>query len=117
MLDVQLARRHGTILLLLSVVLAPAAHAETDPVETFAGSCHFHGSVRFDPPLGPSARQVTATADATGTCDGTLQLADGSARTLRVAPVRYRARSAGTQSCAAADAAGTGSLDFGDAVI
>jgi len=68
--------------------------------------------VNFDPPLTNSPQALRAVARGGGACSGTLVDRRGRSRRLDHDLVRYRARSTGDQSCAAAAATGAGSLKF-----
>ena len=91
--------------------------AKHSKVETFNGSCDFAGTVTFDPPLSGSIQPTHAVADLNGTCSGTLTRADGRAKRLDRARVRYHAESQGDQSCGTSVASGAGFLDFKQARI
>jgi hypothetical protein len=90
-----------------ALVAAPGAWAGSGGSSTFSGSCQFEGSVSFDPPLGTATQETVAEARAVGPCTGTWTT---GRRTFQLDgdEVRYRARSLGQQSCAAADASGRG---------
>jgi hypothetical protein len=89
-----------------ALVAAPGASAGGGS-STFSGSCQFEGSVSFDPPLGTAMQETVAEAKAAGPCTGTWTTGK---RTFELDgdEVRYRARSLGQQSCAAAEATGRG---------
>lgn len=98
----------AAILIISAAAFAPAAHATS-----FDGSCDFSGTVRFDPPMTTTPQPVAQSADAPGTCSGTLVDRRRSDK-LNAAPATYRARSSGDAvSCAFGVASGGGVLTLG----
>lgn len=77
--------------------LAPAAA----PASSFEGSCAFSGAVHFDPPMTTTPQPTSQSADAPGTCSGTLVDRRGRTRAVDGVRARYRASSSGDSvSCA-----------------
>jgi hypothetical protein len=103
----------AAILIISAAVLAPAAHATS-----FNGSCDFSGTVRFDPPMTTTPQPVAQTADAPGTCSGTLTDRRGRRHTLNAAAARDQAWSSGDAvSCEFGVATGSGRLTFAAGVV
>jgi hypothetical protein len=92
--------------------MAQAGDAATSP--SFAGSCDFHGKVRFSPALTGAPQPGRGRATATGACTGTVTDAHGQAHEVTSAPARYRAWNASdTMGCAGGPAEGAGRLVIG----
>lgn len=95
-----------TVLLLCT---APAGAAERRS-QTFEGSCSLSGSVVQDPPITTVPAPGSATAEASGTCSGTITDHKGRVRQIDAAPSRYAASASGTVGCAGGSATGAGVL-------
>lgn len=95
--------KHGTY---RKQVLAP-----DENTDSFAGSCSLQGQVTFTPPATNTPTPLTATYDASGTCNGTL---DG--REVSNAPVKIHESAEADGSCPRARtiAPGQGALTFAD---
>jgi hypothetical protein len=106
-------RRLG-ILTMLAVVALGAAPAEAHKarVSAFQGSCSFHVTVRFAPPLGALPRQGTDFARGAGPCSGSFTDRHGKVRRLDGARVVYVATDSGPSSCAEGAAQGGGYLSY-----
>lgn len=95
-------------ILIAAAAFAPAAHATS-----FDGSCEFTGSVQFSPPMTNTPQPIAQSANAPGTCSGTLTDRRGRAHKLSDAPARYVATSSGDAvSCVFGVANGGGALVF-----
>jgi hypothetical protein len=102
----------------LTVVLALCAAgpgtAKGQPgktADTFSGSCSFHGTLAFSPPMTGTPQPLLMSATGEGTCSGSLT-ADGRTRTLQDEPVSARQSSFGTTSCEASYQEGGGYLQL-----
>jgi hypothetical protein len=95
-----------------AVLGAAAPTSSASSADTFSGSCHFSGTVSFDPPLTTSAQPTHAVAEAAGPCSGTWTTANGKPLSLDGDQVLYRAYSDGTQSCASSSASGAGFIEY-----
>ena len=111
---------HTTAIVALSAIVAmatPSAAIAGSPDPEFTGSCRFAGEVTFSPALTTTPRAGKGSAQATGTCTGTV---DVGGRTVEVnrAPSTYRAQnSSPTMSCQGGRADGSGVLTIADTRI
>ena len=78
----------------------PAADAHGSKANTFSGSCHFDGVVRFSPPLTNSEQPTRAFARAAGPCEGTFTDRRGRTHALDGDRMTYVASNRGSMSCA-----------------
>lgn len=104
----------SSVLALLTVT--PLAIASTDRADddTFSGSCHFSGTLTFDPPLKNDFQFVRTVARANGPCEGTFTNQRGITRTLGGELVRYYVKASGQISCGpGGQNTGTGFMRFG----
>ena len=104
----------GAIAMLVALLVPASAipvGERKSRLDTFSGSCEFDATVRFTPPLSPAERQTHAEALASGPCTGTWRSHKGTWH-LDADEVLYKARSDGTQSCAAAEVPGEGLLKY-----
>lgn len=93
-------KRISTLIALGLLVAAPAAESHGRNANTFTGSCHFDGVVRFSPPLTNSERPTRGSAVGSGPCEGTFTDRRGRSYTLDGDPVTYVASNRGSMSCA-----------------
>lgn len=81
----------------------------------FEGSCKFHGTVTFTPPLKSEPQDLDQAVTAPGTCSGTLTDRAGRAREVKDIAATFAENShAPGASCAGGTAEGAGSLTFPD---
>src|SRR5688572_28403300 len=82
-------------------VVPPLASAMRDnrDADVFSGSCHFSGTLTFDPALRNDFQFVRNFTRADGPCDGTFTNQKGRSRTLSGEPVRWYAEGSGRLSC------------------
>jgi hypothetical protein len=80
-----------------------------DTTDTFTGSCSFHGTLYFSPPMTGTPQPLRMSAAATGTCTGTLT-ADGRTRQLQDEAATADSTSLGTTSCEASYQQGSGQV-------
>jgi hypothetical protein len=109
-----IAMKRAPILVAVFMLAAPGPAAAGDGNEgsTFAGSCHFAGTVRFHPPLTNAARPATGRARADGQCSGTFTDRRGNSHALEGDFVTYVAANHGSMSCGGGVAEGGGYLSY-----
>jgi hypothetical protein len=88
-----------------------SAHRAKRPLR-FDGTCDMDGTVSFKPRLTNAAQQIKQTADASGTCSGTLVDRRGRSHELEEAAGRYLATGRGEASCGSGSPTGSGVLVF-----
>ena len=93
-------KRIPILLALGLLAAAPAADGHASKANTFSGSCHFEGVVRFSPPLTNSERPTRGFARAAGPCEGTFTDRHGRSHTLDGDQLTYVASNRGSMSCA-----------------
>ena len=91
---------------------AAPAQAHKRGRASFQGSCSFHATVRFVPPLGALPQQGTDYARGSGPCSGTFTDRRGRRHRLDGATVGYVATDSGPSSCAEGLAEGGGYLRY-----
>jgi hypothetical protein len=104
------------LLAALTAVLAPSAIARSDnrDADTFSGSCHFSGTLLFEPPLRTEPQAVHTSAIAEGPCEGTFTNQHRRSRTLSGDLVRYSVEASGQISCGpGGENTGIGFMQFG----
>jgi hypothetical protein len=108
-------RRAGLVLMVVvatTLGAAPAqAHRKARP-SSFQGTCAFHATVRFVPPLGATPQQGSDFARGSGPCTGTFRDRKGRKHRLDGTSVGYVASDSGPSSCAEGAASGDGYLSY-----
>jgi hypothetical protein len=101
------------VALLITALSAPVAAGHERGASTFEGSCHFAGTVSFEPPLTDEAQPARGSARAGGPCTGTFTDRRGRSHELDGDRVTYVAANRGSMSCGGGVAEGGGYLGFG----
>jgi hypothetical protein len=78
--------------------------------DTFSGSCSFHGTLYFDPPMTGTPQPLRMRARGKGTCTGTL-VTGSRTRNLSNEPAEAESASLGTTSCEASYQSGSGHVN------
>jgi hypothetical protein len=101
------------VAVLVTAATAPAAFGHGRGAGTFEGSCHFAGTVRFQPPLLNEAQPARGSARASGPCTGAFTDRRGRTHELDGDRVTYVAAHRGSMSCGGGAAEGGGYMRFG----
>jgi hypothetical protein len=105
-------KRISTVIALGLLAAVPAGEAQAGKANTFSGSCHFEGVVRFTPPLTDTQQRARGSARAVGPCEGRFTDRRGRMHQLDGDQLAYVAANRGEMSCGGGVADGRGYLRY-----